>query len=358
MDQGDKQHEATPHRREQARQKGQTPKSQDLASAALLVGALLALMYFGDGIANFFVSYTKLQFETAWLDMDQGGAVANSRSVIYALSHVMLPFLGILLLIAIGVNLAQVGFMFLPEKVAFDTSRINPLKGLGRLVTITNFTRLAFGIFKILVVAGVGLWSLWGERDAIITLGSQSGLQIGTYIVEVTLWTCLKIGVALLILALLDYMFQRWKHEQDIRMTDQEMREEMRSMQGDPHMIARRRAIQRQLVLNRMSTIVPNADVVATNPTELAIAIKYDMASMEAPIVVAKGAGVLAQRIRRMALEHEIPIVERKELARALYKGVEINQPIPAEQYTAVAELLKYVYELKGIEPPTPANAA
>ncbi len=355
MNEGDKRHEATPHRREQARQKGQTPKSQDLASATLLVGALLALMYYGDGLADFFIGYTRLQFESAWIDVDQGAAVAHARAVIFAVSKIMMPFLGILLIIAVGVNLAQVGFMFLPEKVAFDASRINPIKGMGRLVTITNATRLAFGIFKIFVVGGVALWCLWGERNAILSLGGQSAVQIGTYIVEMILWTCLKIGIALLILALLDYFFQRWKHEQDIRMTDQEIREEMRSTQGDPAMVARRRATQRQLALSRMSAIVPTADVVATNPTELAIAIKYDMAT---PIVVAKGAGLLAQRIRRMALENDIPIVERKDLARALYKDVEVNQAIPAEQYTAVAELLKYVYELKGIQPPTPANVA
>ena len=131
-------------------------------------------------------------------------------------------------------------------------------------------------------------------------------------------------------------------------MTTQEVREEMKSLQGDPQMAARRRQIQRQLVLNRMQTAVPQADVVVTNPTELAVAIKYDPTSMQAPIVVAKGAGVLAQRIRRLALDNNIPIVERKPLAQSLYKHVDINKPIPTEQYAAVAEILRYVYQLQG----------
>ena len=152
----------------------------------------------------------------------------------------------------------------------------------------------------------------------------------------------------LLILAIFDYGFQRWKHEQDLRMTTQEVREEFKMLQGDPHIIARRRQVQRQLVMNRLKTAVPKADVVVTNPTELAVAIQYDPATMEAPIVVAKGAGVMAQQIRRLALEHNIPVLERKPLAQALYKHVDLNKPIPTDQYAAVAEILRYVYQLQG----------
>ena len=176
----------------------------------------------------------------------------------------------------------------------------------------------------------------------------MSILSIAEFLFEITFWTCIKIGAALLVLAILDYAFQRWKYEQDLKMTTQEMREEMKSLQGDPQVVARRRAIQRQLVLNRMHSAVPNADVVVTNPTELAIAIKYDHETMEAPIVTAKGAGVVAQKIRRLALENNVPIVERKELARAIFKEVEIGKPIPAEQYAAMAEVLRFVYELTG----------
>jgi flagellar biosynthetic protein FlhB len=177
--------------------------------------------------------------------------------------------------------------------------------------------------------------------------------------VEILLWTALKIGVALLVLAILDYAFQRWKHEQDLRMTSQEVREEMKNLQGDPQIIARRRVIQRQLVLNRLSTAVPKADVVITNPSELAVAIQYEPETMAAPVVVAKGAGLLAQRIRRLALEHEIPIVEKKPLAQALYRDVEVNHPIPSDKYAAVAEVLAYVYQLKGKPMPQgPAQAA
>ncbi len=165
---------------------------------------------------------------------------------------------------------------------------------------------------------------------------------------DILIGTCLKIGIALFILAIFDYGYQRLKHERDLRMTSQEVREEYKMLQGDPHMAARRKQVQRQLVMHRVQSAVPKADVVVTNPTELAVAIQYDPETMEAPIVVAKGAGVLAQRIRRLALEHHIPVVERKPLAQTLYKNVDINKPIPAEQYAAVAEILRYVYQLQG----------
>jgi flagellar biosynthetic protein FlhB len=159
-------------------------------------------------------------------------------------------------------------------------------------------------------------------------------------------------------LAILDYVYQRWKHEQDLRMTTLEIREELKTLQGDPHIAARRRAVQRQMVLHRISSAVPKADVVVTNPTELAVAIQYDLETMDAPVIVAKGAGVLAQRIRRLALEHGIPVVERKELARLLYQRVDVGRPIPPEQYAAMAEVLRYVYQLQGKTLPGMPRAA
>ncbi len=159
-------------------------------------------------------------------------------------------------------------------------------------------------------------------------------------------------------MALADFAFQKWKHEQDLKMTHQEIKEEMKNLQGDPQVAARRRQVQRQLAMNRMGQEVPKADVVVTNPTELAVALRYDPDQMAAPIVVAKGAGVIAQRIRRLALENNVPIVERKPLAQLLYKEVSINHPVPDGSYAAVAEVLAYVYQLKGKRAPKAPRAA
>jgi flagellar biosynthetic protein FlhB len=237
------------------------------------------------------------------------------NSILVQLAWILAPFLGLTMLLGIGTNLAQVGLLFLPQKLAPDWSRIDPLKGAQRLFSLTNLVRLGFGLFKIAVVSAVAVWCVLDHYDQIMALCAHDVREIGVAAFDIMMGTCLKIGIALLILAIFDYGYQRWKHEQDLRMTLQEVREEYKTLQGDPHMAARRRQVQRQLVMNRLHASVPKADVVVTNPTELAVAIQYDPATMEAPIVVAKGAGVLAQRIRRLALEHNIPILERKPLA-------------------------------------------
>jgi flagellar biosynthetic protein FlhB len=243
--------------------------------------------------------------------------------------------------------MGQFGFLYLPDKVALDWQRINPLQNYGRIFSLNNAVHLGFGLLKVLLIVTVAATALWGERARMLHLAGQSPAEVGSYLLSILLWTSLKIGGALGVLALLDYGFQYWKHEQDLRMTTQEIKEEIKQQQGDPQVAARRKQVQRQMVLNRLSTTVPKADVVVTNPTELAVALEYDPERMAAPAVIAKGAGVLAQRIRRLALESSVPIVERKELARALYANVDVGQQVPAEQYAAVAEVIRYVYQLK-----------
>jgi flagellar biosynthetic protein FlhB len=356
---GEKSQEATPHRRQKAREEGQVAKSQDLASAGLLIGTVLIVMIFGASLVNFLGELTHRQLsQTAMLEADVQSVVNEWYVIGMGLARVLLPIFGLVFLVAVVVNMGQVGFMFLPQKLAFDLNRINPLKGLQRLFSVANVMRLAFGIFKVVVVGAVAWWSLWAQRDTILGLSGLALLEVAAVISNLVIWTCLKIGVALTLLAILDYAYQRYKHEQDIRMTSQEVREEMKMLQGDPQILARRRAVQRQLVMQRLGSAVPRADVVVTNPTELAVAIRYEPETMDAPLVVAKGAGLVAQRIRRLALESDIPIVERKELAQALYRDVEVNGQIPAAEYAAVAEVLKYVYELKGVTPPSLRQAA
>jgi len=346
---GDKSQEATPHRRQKAREQGQVAKSQDLGSALLLVVGLAVLLLLGAGLTAFLKRYTAAQLGgDAWLSADKPFAMTVWHTALSGLATYLLPILALVLLAAVVGNLVQVGFLFVPERVAPDLKRLDPLQGMRRIFSLANLMRLIFGLCKMGLIAAIAFLVLYNERDRLLGLSGLEVPQVAAYLVETPLWTALKIGVALLVLAILDYGFQRWKHEQDLRMTPQEVREEMKNLQGDPQIIARRRAVQRQLVLNRLSTAVPKADVVITNPTELAVAIQYEPETMAAPIVVAKGAGLLAQRIRRLALEHDIPIIEKKPLAQALYRDVEVNHPIPSDKYAAVAEVLAYVYQLKG----------
>ncbi len=356
---GDKTQDATPHRRQQAREEGQVASSQDLNSAAILVVGLVALMTLGPPVMDFAADLFRRQLGgDAQLTIDRSTFIAQWSAMCFELAKVVLPILGSILLGAIAINLMQVGILFAPKRIVPDISRINPLKGVKRMVSLSAAMRLAFGIFKILIIGTVAVISVYSQWGAILQTAAMGPPQLAAFVAQITLWTTLKMAIALLILAIFDYAYQKWKFEQDLKMTTQEVREEMKNLQGDPQVAARRRAVQRQLALDRLSNTVPSADVVVTNPTELAIAIQYDPETMAAPIVVAKGAGVLAQRIRRLALEHNIPIVEKKPLAQVLYKEVDVKRPIPDKQYGAVAEVLAYVYRLKGKSMITPPEEA
>jgi len=355
---GEKTLEPTPHRREEARGKGQVAFSQDLGSAALLVVGVSLLMMLGGAVMEFAAALMKRQLgQITTLTPDSHLLFAQWRTIFTGLAQVMLPIFGFILLTGVLTNVFQVGFLFLPDKLVPDVSRLSLFQGLKRIFSITGIMRLGFGLFKILVIGSVASVALWYRWEEVLGASALDLRPLATFLIDITLGTVLWIGLALMLLAMLDYAFQRWKHEQDLMMTHQESREEMKNMQGDPQILARRRAIQRQMAMNRMSDAVPTADVVITNPTELAIAIQYKPNEMAAPIVVAKGAGVLAQRIRRLALESNIPIVERKPLAQLLYKEVEINHPVPDGSYAA-AEVLAYVYQLQGKKIPTPPRAA
>jgi flagellar biosynthesis protein FlhB len=346
---GEKSQEATQHRRQQAREEGQVAYSPDLGSAALLLGGLIVLSMAGPALWKFLGEYLINQLGgDPWLTSDAPFVIGKWQELISGLSKPLLPLLGFAMLLAIGAHLMQIGPLFLPEKLTPDFSRIDPMRGLQRLFSMSGVVRLLFGIFKIAIIGAVAFLAVYHRREEILRLAVLDVGQIAWFTWDLCFWTSVKIGMALFILAILDYGYQRYQHEQDLKMTPQEVREEMRNLQGDPQVVARRRNVQRQLALNRLSKAVPTADVVVTNPTELAVALQYDPQTMAAPVVVAKGAGVIAQRIRRLALENGVPIVEKKPLAQALFRDVDVNHPIPDGLYAGVAEVLAYVYQLKG----------
>lgn len=357
---GEKSFDATPHRRQQAREKGQVAYSQDLGSAALLLAAAGLLQAMGSRIVDITVGLVQRNLtEVTDITGDRQLLLGEVQKILLSVGVALLPMMMLLMLAAVAASVLQVGILFVPERLAPDFSRVSPLAGMKRIVSLQGVMRLGFGLLKVAIVTTVAGVTLWLRRVEILEAGALDIGQLATLLVDLTISTLLWVGGALLMLAIFDFAFQKWKHEQDLKMTHQEIKEEMKNMQGDPQVAARRRQIQRQLVMNRMSSSVPKADVVITNPTELAVALKYEHGEMAAPVVVAKGAGVLAQRIRRLALENNIPIVERKPLAQLLYKEVEINHPVPDGSYAAVAEVLAYVYKLKGKKvPSSPRRAA
>lgn len=352
----DRSHEATPHRRQEAREKGQVARSQELTSTLLLVVSLAMLFWISGSLVDLLGRYAASHLSgPAWTSVDATFVAEQFRHDLGEFSRVLLPLFGWLFVAAVLFNVFQVGILWVPERAMPDISRIDPIKGFDRIFSLESAVRLLLGLGKVIIIVGVAAFTLWADRDKLLTLSEMSPAGIGLVLLDLLFWTALKIAVAMLVLAAADFFFQRWKLERDLRMTTQELREEMKNLQGDPQIIARRRAVQRQLVLNRLKGTVPKADVVITNPTELAVAIQYEFETMSAPVIIAKGAGVLAQRIRRLALEHGIPVIERKPLAQALYKEVEVNRPIPHKWYSAVADVLAYVYQLQGRKIPAKA---
>jgi flagellar biosynthetic protein FlhB len=355
---GEKSFEATPHRRQEAREKGHIAYSQDLGSAVLLLLGVLLLMLMGGSVVALCSDLMRQRLGSVTdLVTSQESILHDWLGITLKLAVVLLPILGLMMLGGVLSSVLQAGFLWVPDRLSPDLSRLNPLAGLQRIFSLAGTTRLGFGVVKVVIVSMVAAGVVGNRWDELLRAGGLDILPLAKFLLDISLTTMLWSGLALLILAILDYAVQRWKYEQDLRMTNQEIREEMKNLQGDPAIVARRRAIQRQMVLNRIATSVPKADVVVTNPTELAVAIQYEPEEMAAPVVVAKGAGVIAQRIRRLALEHNIPIVERKPLAQLLYKEVDVGRPVPTESYAAVAEVLAYVYQLKGKKLPAPGAA-
>ena len=323
--------------------KGQVVRSQDLTSAGMLLAAVVTLWLFGAPAAEQLASALVDSLSTPRLEALETNDAANWM-LAYAsrLAFAAVPLLVAMLVAGVLVNLVQTGMVFSTKKVVPKLSHISPISGVKRIASLQGVMRLGFGLFKVAVIAVVAFFAIQYYSPSILGMSEQTVPQVASTMFDCLLGTCVWIGVALFILAILEYAFQKWKHEQDLMMTDQEVRDELKETEGDPQVAARRRMVQRQLMMQRAENEVPNADVVVSNPTELAIAIQYDPLTMPAPVVVAKGAGVMAQKIRRLALEHGIPVVERKPLAQVLYKTVDVGDVIPADHYQAVAEVLRY----------------
>jgi len=356
-DGGDKTHDPTPRRREQAREQGQVAKSQDLASALVLVLALILLWkVIGSWTIHRLVAYSQEMLGVPVLiaNLSHDGLQNEMVALCYGTTiWFMTPlavFFGAMLVGAVFVNIAQIGILWLPDKLGFDITRLDPIKGFGRIFSLQSVMRLVMGIVKVIICGVVAYYAVKGEVATIFNLSDLSKEQIAGYLVNTIIWIALKVAIALAILAILDYMYQRWKHEQDLRMTTEELREEFKATVGDPHVLQKRRQMRQEMAQQQRSVQgTKDADVVVTNPTHLSIALKFDPETMDVPMVVAKGADLIAMQIRKIALENHIPIIERKPLARALYETVEIGQPVQDnDQLIALAEILAYAYRLSG----------
>lgn len=342
---------ATPRRRQEARERGQVVRSGELSTAAVLLAAALALRFVGRPlVGGILASAAAALGGLESMDGEPGALIGlvGGRWATAVLGF--LPFAGILLAAALAANLLQVGFLFTLDPLAPDLSRVDPLAGLGRILSARGLVRLAVGFLKLLAVTVTVFWTIWAQRLRLVELSCAGFEAIPGVATDLLLVVALRASLVLFVLALFEYGFQKWQYERDLRMSRREIREELRRFEGDPHIKQRRRAIQTRIALQRMVRSVPEATVVVTNPTHLAVALRYED-SMESPVVVAKGAQHLARQIREAALDHGVPLVERGDLAQALYRGVDVGKAIPAGLYREVAEILTLVYRLKGLSP-------
>lgn len=356
-DTGDKTEQPTDRRRQQMRERGNVVRSVDLGVAAATLATTAGLAWLGPDFIDNLATLLKQQLsQPADHTIDLIGISRRIAGLTLSAIVIMTGWFLMQVLTAIAINLAQVGFNASWEPVTPQWSRINPISGLSRLFSMQAVVRLAGSILKLVVLGlltygaiGSHLESALGETDIGV---SRSAARLGGALIGLAT----SFSIALVVLAAFDYGFQYWKFEQDLLMTKQEVRDEYKEMEGDPLIRQQRREAHRKLAQSKQMNAVKTADALVTNPTQIAVAIKYDEKQMAAPVVVAKGMNDIAARMRQIAAEHQVPIIERKPLARALYRDVKVGRPVPEELYGAVAEILAYVYRLSGkdkrIKPP------
>ena len=342
----EKTEEPTGRRIEQAREKGQVPHSRELGTFLVLIVAGAAFWMMGSWFfqRSLVIARKGFTIESRYMrepDLMLVRLGELSSDALYAFS----PLLGLLLLAAVLPPFFLNAWVFAPKALVPDLNRLNPLSGLGRMFSWNSLMELGKAVLKATLIGGVAALLIWKERDEIFGLLAEpleSGLAHAGHLIT---FSFLMMVAALVIVVAADVPFQLWQYFDKLKMTKEEVKQEMKEMMGDPHVKGRIRSLQMQAARKRMMAAVPEANVVVTNPTHYAVALSYK-AGMTAPKVVAKGRGAIALKIRELAAEHRVPLMEAPPLARALYKHTDIDAEIPSALYNAVAEVLAYIYQL------------
>lgn len=344
---GEKTEEGTAKRQGEARDKGQVAKSTEVNSVFIILAAFFTLKVIGSYMYDELAGYMQLIFSNlalADLTIDSLQEIFFAFGVVFLKTS--LPVMCVILIVSLTVNFVQVGFIFTLEPLMPSFDKINPIKGFGRLFSTRAIAELVKSIVKIVVI-GYFIYRFMIKQSlqipALINAELIDSLHLAASLI---LDLVFQVSAVMMVLAAFDYFYQWWAHKESLKMSKDDIKQEYKQMEGDPLIKGKIKQRQRAMSMQRMMQEVPNADVIVTNPTHFAVALKYDK-EMLAPIIVAKGQDLIAQRIKEIAKENSVVIVENKILARALYAAVEINQPVPPELYQAVAEVLAYVYKLK-----------
>jgi len=333
---------------DKAREEGQVARSRELSTFMVLAagGAGIGMMgnMLGQGLLRVLhdglVLDRSLAFNTELL-------LPRLRELSIDILTTFLPLLGLLLLVALFSPMLMSGWLFSTKALAPKFDKLNPLNGIKRMFSPHSLVELLKALGKSLIVGGIGGWVVWANRDAVMQLVSEPVVTSIPHLNSMVWWSFAAIMAGMLLIVAIDVPFQLYEHNKKLRMTKEEVRQESKETEGDPQVKGRIRSMQREIARRRMMAEIPTADVVVTNPTHYSVALKYSEDKMRAPIVVAKGSHLLAAKIKEIAREHNVPILEAPPLARALHKHCELGAPIPEALYIAVAEVLAYVYQLR-----------
>ncbi len=339
---------ASPRRLEKSREEGQVPRSTELSTFAILTSAGGGLWLMSTHLSGRLMDLLRegMKFPRS-VGFDSGilgeRLLDQSMQALAALA----PFLILTFLVALVAPLLLSGWLFSWKALTPDFNRINPLKGLARIFSLHGLAELVKALLKATLIGAVAAWTIWQHKEEVLSLIGIPFVASAGYMAELVIMSFLAIAGSMALIAAVDVPFRLWDHHRKLKMTKEEVRQENKETEGDPHIKGRIRAQQRAMARKRMMAEIPSADVIVTNPTHYSIALKYEEGKMRAPSVVAKGAHLLALRIREIAREHNVPVLEAPPLARALYHHAELGDEIPQTLYNAVAEVLAYIYQLR-----------
>jgi flagellar biosynthetic protein FlhB len=335
-------------RLDQAREEGQVARSRVLSTFAVVMAGGAGIWLMGSALAHQLITVVREA-----LTLDTGLAFHTELLVprLHELSEAtllaFLPLLGLLLIVAMFSPLLLNGWLFTFKPLQPNFGKLNPLTGIGRMFSANSLMELAKAVAKSIVVGGIGAWVIWHNKQAVLELVSEPIALAIPHLGSLVWGSFAAIMGGMLLIVAVDVPFQLWEHNKKLKMTKEEVRQEAKETEGDPQVKARIRSMQREMARRRMMAEIPTADVVVTNPTHYSVALKYSDSKMRAPVVVAKGSHLMAARIKEIAIENNVPILEAPPLARALHKHCDLGQSIPEALYTAVAEVLAYVYQLR-----------
>jgi len=346
----EKSFEPSARRLDEARRRGQVPRSRELNTVAVTLAGVAAIVLLGDRVMQDLRGLVVEHFALSRADVfDPAAVLRHLGDALTASLLILAPFFAVTVAAAVLASVALGGVQVSTEALRFDLGKLSPLRGMKRILSLHGLAELVKALAKFVFLGGVAALLVWTEFEHFVRLATMEVDAALAETADLLGWTTLVVASSAIVLAMVDVPFQLWDYKRQLKMTQQEVRDELKDTEGRPEVRSRIRQLQREVARRRMMEEVPKADVIVTNPTHYAVALRYDAGRMQAPVLVAKGTELVAANIRKVGQAHAVPVVEAPALARSLYFNVELGDPIPAGLYLAVAKLLAYVFQLRTV---------